>query len=715
MASSFPGALDSFTTKSPGNQVQSAHMNYVQDAIAAIQNRLGISDLSLTSSVDYILRSTSSVDPGHKHSNTSLNSLDEAKVTGTSILARKTIADTITGDWQFSNSYTTFGSPIRGTQLVLNFQGTGAAPNNYSVYLNRSGSGSAGVYAYGDTHVFGSHSFSTTFGIGVVNDQTAANHNCTVTVNAGSAGTPRLKLNRGRNDATPSSVPALTCDIDSTNCKIVFDGSPLLISSVYPTVGSILYGKVDSTLGPLVTIGGNFQGACTLDVYGTRGLQVRSGASAGVVHIAAQFVSLMGGGNTPNSGYLSWGDNTGWRFRMGTTSSGVFSNRFTFSDLGNAYFGFNAHHGQNSLALTVCKTGSQLFLTNVITDNATTNPPGTSVSSFNTTTGAAFGIGNGVYYNGSAFISTVARNSLFFCDDYGAFSFDYLGSQTPGTTASFSLINAPVIIDANTATLRLRTKLIDSSGTTGSSPFQFILTGYGSAATDGGSPAKKIYYTHSGASNALPGALFVSSTNISPGSGGALLLGCSTRSGQTISTEAPFVGIAAAVGDASTYMVGDMIFLTRTNISTNYLTERMRLTLGAGFLGINNPAPLSYLSVGGAYAMKTYIHSASGDLSLSDVSLGSIILVTGSGAVNVDLPQTISTDVENGRFYEIRNQRGSGTVTVRARALGGSHDIKNNLGAVQAGGTLSVGAGTSVKLYATISGSVITWYASTIF
>lgn len=41
MASSYPGAIDSFTTKSAGQTITAAHVNDMQDAVVAVQTELG--------------------------------------------------------------------------------------------------------------------------------------------------------------------------------------------------------------------------------------------------------------------------------------------------------------------------------------------------------------------------------------------------------------------------------------------------------------------------------------------------------------------------------------------------------------------------------------------------------------------------------------------------------------------------------------------------
>lgn len=74
MPINFPTALDTLTNPSSGNYLDDGSVpHYLQhsdanDAIEAIEAKLGIDSSSDVASIDYLLKSTSSVDPGHKHS-----------------------------------------------------------------------------------------------------------------------------------------------------------------------------------------------------------------------------------------------------------------------------------------------------------------------------------------------------------------------------------------------------------------------------------------------------------------------------------------------------------------------------------------------------------------------------------------------------------------------------------------------------------------------
>lgn len=67
MSTSYPISLDSYSTKNNGDVIQPADIDNPQDAIVALETKLGVDSSAVTSTIDYKLKSTSSIDPGHKH------------------------------------------------------------------------------------------------------------------------------------------------------------------------------------------------------------------------------------------------------------------------------------------------------------------------------------------------------------------------------------------------------------------------------------------------------------------------------------------------------------------------------------------------------------------------------------------------------------------------------------------------------------------------
>ena len=69
----FPSSLDAFTNPASGDYLDSSvvphHIQHgqVNDAIAAIEAKLGVDSSAVTTSLDYLIKNASSVDPGHVH------------------------------------------------------------------------------------------------------------------------------------------------------------------------------------------------------------------------------------------------------------------------------------------------------------------------------------------------------------------------------------------------------------------------------------------------------------------------------------------------------------------------------------------------------------------------------------------------------------------------------------------------------------------------
>lgn len=76
MSTNFPSALDSLTNPlSTDTMVAVSHSSQhanVNDAIEALEAKVGVDSSAVTTSLDYKLKSTSSVSPGHKHNATDI-------------------------------------------------------------------------------------------------------------------------------------------------------------------------------------------------------------------------------------------------------------------------------------------------------------------------------------------------------------------------------------------------------------------------------------------------------------------------------------------------------------------------------------------------------------------------------------------------------------------------------------------------------------------
>lgn len=66
--SNFPDSLDTFTDKTDNvDDVMAADINKLQDAVEALQGKVGIDSSAVVTSLEYILKNASSQNPGHKH------------------------------------------------------------------------------------------------------------------------------------------------------------------------------------------------------------------------------------------------------------------------------------------------------------------------------------------------------------------------------------------------------------------------------------------------------------------------------------------------------------------------------------------------------------------------------------------------------------------------------------------------------------------------
>lgn len=63
MSTNFPSSLDSFATRTAGQTIGSAHINNLQDAVAALEAKVGVNGSAVTSSLDYKVANISSANP----------------------------------------------------------------------------------------------------------------------------------------------------------------------------------------------------------------------------------------------------------------------------------------------------------------------------------------------------------------------------------------------------------------------------------------------------------------------------------------------------------------------------------------------------------------------------------------------------------------------------------------------------------------------------
>ena len=81
--SNYPTGLDAITNRTDNvDDVLAAHINLCNDAIEAIEAKLGIDSSAVVTSIEYLLKNASSVNPGHTHTDLQETSVaDEAEIT----------------------------------------------------------------------------------------------------------------------------------------------------------------------------------------------------------------------------------------------------------------------------------------------------------------------------------------------------------------------------------------------------------------------------------------------------------------------------------------------------------------------------------------------------------------------------------------------------------------------------------------------------------
>ena len=88
MSIAFPTTLDTLTnptgadTLATGAVLHSTQHSDVNDAVEALEVKVGVNSSAVATTIDYLLKNTSSVDPGHHHTNASVDSLAVSKLTG---------------------------------------------------------------------------------------------------------------------------------------------------------------------------------------------------------------------------------------------------------------------------------------------------------------------------------------------------------------------------------------------------------------------------------------------------------------------------------------------------------------------------------------------------------------------------------------------------------------------------------------------------------
>jgi hypothetical protein len=132
----YPGDLDTipvFGTAIHGQPVAKETINNLRDALLALENKVGKNGSAVTSTLDYLLTNTASIDPGHKHTGASITSIDASSITiGTLSDARLSanIAKLNTANtWALLQTFSS-GISVTGTVTATTFSGSGVSLTN---------------------------------------------------------------------------------------------------------------------------------------------------------------------------------------------------------------------------------------------------------------------------------------------------------------------------------------------------------------------------------------------------------------------------------------------------------------------------------------------------------------------------------------------------------------------------------------------------------
>ena len=125
---SFPTTLDTFTTPVAGQPLNSPSLtgivNAQQTALTAVEAKVGIDSSAVTTTLDYKLKNTASVDPGHKHTTAALSGAIAIANGGTGQTAKTAAFDALSpnttkGDITVYNGTTSVRQPVGTNNYVL--------------------------------------------------------------------------------------------------------------------------------------------------------------------------------------------------------------------------------------------------------------------------------------------------------------------------------------------------------------------------------------------------------------------------------------------------------------------------------------------------------------------------------------------------------------------------------------------------------------------
>lgn len=157
----YPTTLDSFTTKNSGDTIAESHVNSLQTAVVAIETKLGVDSSAVTTTLDYLVKSTSSSNPGHKHTLANGATDVNASASEVNVAADLTVnaffasgralwfyADTAPTGWTYSSGITDNILAVKGGSQAYNVSGGGYNKGTWTA---------SGLTADSHTHTSAAH------------------------------------------------------------------------------------------------------------------------------------------------------------------------------------------------------------------------------------------------------------------------------------------------------------------------------------------------------------------------------------------------------------------------------------------------------------------------------------------------------------------------------------------------------------------------------
>lgn len=364
MTTAFPGALDSFVNpkgsssggtdklNTPAVIHGTQHQN-INDAMAAVETKIGINNSLVTTSIDFLLKNTLSIDPGHKHTAGSI--IGMGTVTSVSVASANgfagivndptttpsiSISTTVTGiligngTGVSAASTTGSGSVVLGTSPTIaspsinklanltsnGFVKTSGGDGTLSIDTNTYLTGNETITLSGDVSGSGATSITTAIGAGKVTNTMVASGIDAIKIGGGAVNNTEFSFLDGVTSAIQTQIDGkqpLDAGLTAlaafnTNGFVVQQSNNVFVGrSITGTSGFITVSDgAGGSANPSITIAASYAGQTTITTLGTIGAGTWQGSIIG---------SVYGGTGINNAGTLTYGANNITFTTTGTT------------------------------------------------------------------------------------------------------------------------------------------------------------------------------------------------------------------------------------------------------------------------------------------------------------------------------------------------------------------------------------------------------------